>query len=164
MFKKTLCFIFAFLFSVGICSCSSKEDNKNTDPKIIDIEILQKTMLKAAPSLSNNISVNSNSEQAKDTFTSISDLDYDSVQSYFICYSKDTVADEIALICVKDKKDVQTALESLENHAEQKMSLFSDYSAKNTEKFSAFTTGNYAVLIICNEASSVKKAFEDTIK
>ena len=163
MLKKITCFLFSLLLCLNICSCSSKkEENKSIN--IIDIEVLQKAMLDAAPSLSESIQINSKAEDAETNFMGFSNLDYEKVDGFFLCYSKDAVADEIAVIRVKNNADVQSALDSLETHAEQKMSLFSDYSAKGTEKYSAFCEGNYAVLIICEEADTVKQAFINEIK
>ena len=62
------------------------------------------------------LNASSAEENAEENFKHISDLDYSKVDSYFVSYSEEGLADEIAVIAVKDPQDVKEAKESLDDH------------------------------------------------
>jgi len=90
------------------------------------------------------------------------------VDSYFVSYSSDGhKADEIVVIAVKDKADVDEAKESLTKHQQDRYNLLQSYEPKQVSRIQdglIFTKGQYAVLIITSHNDDVRKAFEDTIK
>ena len=69
---------------------------------------------KTLPVLPEMLNASSAEKDAEDKFSHISDMDYKKVDSYFVSYSSDGhKADEIVVIAVKDKADVDEAKESL---------------------------------------------------
>lgn len=86
----------------------------------------------------------------------------------FVSYSSDGhKADEIVVIAVKDKADVDEAKESLTKHQQDRYNLLQSYEPKQVSRIQdglVFTKGQYAVLIITSHNDDVRKAFEDTIK
>ena len=101
---------------------------------------------------------------AKETFSYVSDLPYDKVENFLLCYSTTGKADEIAVIAVKDSADVTKAADSLRAHVESRRKLFLQYGpaeAARVEKAQVFTKDQYAVLIICDDSPTVKTAFDD---
>ena len=78
-----------------------------------------------------------------------------------------TEADEIVVIAVKDKADVDEAKEILTRHQQDRYNLLQSYEPKQVSRIQdglVFTKGQYAVLIITSHNDDVRKAFEDTIK
>ena len=100
----------------------------------------------------------------KKTFSYISDLPFDLVDRFAVAYSVDgRLADEIAVIAVKDEADAGDALDSLRRHQQDRLKLYQTYGpqeAARVEKAQLFTRNQYAVLIICDDTTSVTDAFE----
>lgn len=163
--KCAFTLILCLLFSLSFLSCG---DNKNEDNiKTADIKKLQENMLSAATELPDMSTVNSNTEDAEELFAYLSDLKYDKVDSYFLSYANSAVADEIAVICLKEKEDVQEAADSLKKHIEERTALFSAYAPEETlrlDKAMIFSEGKYAVLIVCEQPQAVKDAFYESIE
>ena len=95
-------------------------------------------------------------------------MDYKKVDSFFISYAKEGgKADEIVVIAVKDKNDVDEAVKSLENHREDRKKLLEQYEPEQVKRIEdgvVFSQGQYAVLIICDDVSAVRSAFEKAVK
>ena len=125
-------------------------------------------MCVADPDLPEMLNASSTEKDAEDKFSHISDMDYKKVDSYFVSYSSDGhKADEIVVIAVKDKADVDEAKESLTKHQQDRYNLLQSYEPKQVSRIQdglVFTKGQYAVLIITSHNDDVRKAFEDTIK
>ena len=101
-----------------------------------------------------------------DQFAYISDLDYDKVDSFFLSYAKEGTADEIAVVAVKDVNDIDEAKQSLETHRQNRRKLLDQYEPEEVKRIDdglVFAKNQYAVLIICDDASAVKAAFEKAI-
>ena len=89
------------------------------------------------------------------------------MDSYFVSYSKEGKADEIAVIAVRNPADVDAAKKSLEAHKEDRYQLLNQYEPEEVKRIEdgiVFSQGQYAVLIICDDKDSVRKAFEETIQ
>ena len=81
-------------------------------------------------------------------------------------YSSNGTSDEIAVIELKDSQDAKKMEESLRKHLENRKKLFKNYApeqVKNIENAQLFSIGNYAVLVICKNATAVKEAFNKFI-
>ena len=89
------------------CGCGS---SRNTE--IVSMYDLRVAMEAADDSLPSMLNASSAEENAEENFKHISDLDYSKVDSYFVSYSEEGLADEIAVIAVKDPQDVKEAKES----------------------------------------------------
>jgi len=132
----------------------------------IDIFSIQSAMLDSASSLPEMATVNSNDTDAEYSFSYLSELDYENVDSYFLSFAATPVADEIAVIRMKSSDDTKDMKESLEKHLSDRISLFSTYAKDEVarlEEAEIFTEGNYAVLIICDDTKAVKDAFTKAI-
>ena len=144
---------------VGVgCQSSEKEE--------ISIYDLQKNMLAADDSLPEMLTVNSSASEAADNFSYLSDIDYEKVDAYFLAYSAEGKADEIAVIRLKEDKDVGEAKTSLEKHAQGRVSLYKTYDPSQVERAEdamVFTSGRYAVLIISDQKEDVRSAFLDSV-
>lgn len=148
-----------------VCAgCGSGKNSSNT----VSMYDLRTAMEKADPDLPEMLNASSTEKDAEDKFSHISDMDYKKVDSYFVSYSSDGhKADEIVVIAVKDKADVDEAKESLTKHQQDRYNLLQSYEPKQVSRIQdglIFTEGQYAVLIITNHNDDVRKAFEDIIK
>ncbi|MBO6140143.1 MAG: DUF4358 domain-containing protein [Agathobacter sp.] len=148
-----------------VCAgCGSGKNSSNT----VSMYDLRTAMEQADPDLPEMLNASSTEKDAEDKFSHISDMDYKKVDSYFVSYSSDGhKADEIVVIAVKDKADVDEAKESLTKHQQDRYNLLQSYEPKQVSRIQdglIFTEGQYAVLIITNHNDDVRKAFEDTIK
>ena len=148
-----------------VCAgCGSGKNSSNT----VSMYDLRTAMEQADPDLPEMLNASSTEKDAEDKFFHISDMDYKKVDSYFVSYSSDGhKADEIVVIAVKDKADVDEAKESLTKHQQDRYHLLQSYEPKQVSRIQdglIFTEGQYAVLIITNHNDDVRKAFEDTIK
>lgn len=127
---------------------------------------LRQTMEAADPSLPEMLNASSAEDDAADSFSYISDMDYDKVDSFFLSYAKEGTADEIAVVAVKDLNDVDEAKKSLEKHRENRRKLLEQYEPEEVKRIEdglVFAKDQYVVLIICDDSSAVKSAFEKAI-
>ena len=127
---------------------------------------LRQTMEAADSSLPEMLNASSAEDNAEDSFSYISDMDYDKVDSFFLSYAKEGTADEIAVVAVKDLNDVDEAKKSLEKHRENRRKLLEQYEPEEVKRIEyglVFAKDQYVVLIICDDSSAVKSAFEKAI-
>jgi hypothetical protein len=130
---------------------------------------LRKAMEEADTSLPEMTSLSTNDENAESLFTdNISDMDYDKIDDFFVSYAiEGKNADEIVVIAVKDKNDVNEAKETLEEHRESRRKLFDQYEPEQVQRIEEgliFTEKQYAVLIICDNQDGVRKVFEGAVE
>lgn len=127
---------------------------------------LRQAMEAADSSLPEMLNASSTEDNAADSFSYISDMDYDKVDSFFLSYAKEGTADEIAVVAVKDLNDVDEAKKSLEKHRENRRKLLEQYEPEEVKRIEdglVFAKDQYVVLIICDDSSAVKNAFEKAI-
>lgn len=163
MRTKLLSVLCVLCLALGLCACSGGGGTTDTTAKA-DMEDLQAALLAADPSLPEMLSVTGDVEDAARLFTYVSDFPYEKVENFLLSYSATGKADEIAVIAVKDKADVDAAAQTLRAHLEDRLKLFRQYEPEEVaraEQGQVFTSGPYAVLIICDDGAAVKTAFED---
>ena len=144
------------------CGCGG---TKTSDT--VSMYDLRQTMEAADKSLPEMLNASSADENAADQFAYISDLDYDKVDSFFLSYAKEGTADEIAVVAVKDVNDIDDAKQSLETHRQNRRKLLDQYEPEEVKRIDdglVFAKDQYAVLIICDDASADKAAFEKAIE
>ena len=144
------------------CGCGG---TKTSDT--VSMYDLRQTMEAADKSLPEMLNASSADENAADQFAYISDLDYGKVDSFFLSYAKEGTADEIAVVAVKDVNDIDEAKQSLETHRQNRRKLLDQYEPEEVKRIDdglVFEKDQYAVLIICDDASAVKAAFEKAIE
>ena len=132
----------------------------------VSMHDLQTAMLAADSSLPEMTAVNDASENAKNLFSYLSDLDYDKVAGFFLAYSAQGRADEVAVIETRDVKDVASAVDTLKKHRENRVKLYQSYQPDQVARAQnalIFDRGNYAVLIISDNQDSIRAAFEKAV-
>ena len=149
----------AALFSLLLGGCTVSQAVAGT----ADMGQLQKAMLDADSTLPEMISITGSVDDASQLFTYLSELPYEKVENFLLSYSATGKADEVAVVAVKNPEDVESAAESLRTHMANRIKLFQQYTpeeAIRAEKGIVFTKDQYAVLIICDDSTAVKTAFE----
>ncbi len=144
----------------GMCmtGCGSQERQP-----AVSMYDLSRAMMEADDTLPDMSYVSSSDENAADLFTYLSDLEYDLVDSYFLSYSSEGRADEIAVIALKDADDAAKAKASIEAHVNDRVHMYEQYDPSQTgraENALIFTKDQYAVLIISDRQNDVKSAFD----
>lgn len=144
------------------------ESNSGAETSAVSMYDLRTAMEGADTSLPAMLNASSVEEDAESNFKNISEkLEYEKIDSYFISYSEDgEYADEIVVIAMKDRADVEEALDCLKQHRDNRYKLYEQYQpreVKRVEDGLIFSQEQYAVLIISDNSSAVKKAFEQAI-
>lgn len=161
--KRILLFCLAALLALSLCACGGEPQS---DGAQVNMPQLQQAMLAADPSLQQMTSVTSEAADGETLFAYVSALPYDKVESFLLSYSSAGKADELAVIAVKDSKDVEEAAQSLRDHVQQRLQLFRQYGpdqAARVEQAQVFTKDNCAVLIIADQSQAVREALEQTL-
>ena len=152
----------------GSNSADGNNDNANAgvNKDKADMKALAEECIAADSSLPAMLTVDSSFNDAARQFAFISDVEYDLVDSFFLAYSESGLADEIAVIKMKDSADAETMKKSLEEHIDDRIKLFSSYQAdqvERVEKNSCYKNGEYVVLIICDGKNKVRKVIDNYI-
>lgn len=161
--KRILLFCLAALLVLSLCACGGEPQSGGAQ---VNMSQLQQAMLAADPSLQQMTSVTSEAADGETLFAYVSALPYDKVESFLLSYSSAGKADELAVIAVKDSKDVEEAAQSLRDHVQQRLQLFRQYGpdqAARVEQAQVFTKDNCAVLIIADQSQAVREALEQTL-
>ena len=162
--KKTLLVCLAALLALTLCACGGEAQGGGSAQ--VNMSQLQRAMLAADPSLQQMTSVTSEAADGETLFAYVSALPYSKVESFLLSYSSAGQADELAVIAVKDTKDVEEAAQSLRDHVQQRLQLFRQYGpdqAARVEQALVFTQDNCAVLIIADQSQAVREALEQTL-
>ena len=162
MIKKVFCTMIAMLLCLTIASCG----NESSEVDSVSLYSLQTSMLEADKDLPEMTSVSSSNDNAEDLFAFLSDFDYKKVEGFFLAYSSEGLADEIAVVRLKNKSDVSDMLKTLEDHVEGRKNLYASYQpdqVSRVENALIFDKGNYVVLIISKNQNSIKTSFENGI-
>lgn len=163
--KHTLLSLAALILTASLLTACG-EKPKETAPTVSMYD-LGKAMTSADETLPEMTNVNSNAENAQELFAYVSDMDYEKTDGFFLSYSAEGKADEIAVIAVKDATNVTEAETSLKDHLDSRVKLYTQYDPSQVQRANSalvFTSGRYAVLIICDNSDKVKEAFEDFLK
>jgi len=124
---------------------------------------LQMAMLAADSTLPKMSSVNGSTENAEKLFSYLSDFPYEKVEDFFLAYSSEGKADEVAVIALKNAADAAEAKQTLKKHTENRIKLYQQYEPSQVERVQKaliFTSGKYVGLIICNNSPAVKATFD----
>ena len=158
--KKIFSIALVCVLAIQMVGCGNS-NNK------IDMTKLEKTMMAADVDMPTMLAVNSDSDNTKDLFAYLSDMDYSKVDKYFLHYAQEGTAEEVAVIKVKNSKDVDEAKKSLEKHIKDRIAFYKSYDPTQVDRANdaqIFVKDDYAVLIVSDNASEIKKAFEDSFK
>ena len=157
--KRIAAFILALALCFSLCACA--------DDKEISIYDLQKAMLSADGQLPEMLTVSFSDSDAEKKFAYLSDMDYSKVEGYFLAYSADGTAYEIAVICLENSDDEAEAKASLQSHLQDRVNLYKTYEpaqASRAEDALIISQGRCTALIMCDNPEAVKAAFQEFLK
>lgn len=149
------------LLCLSIVGCGKK--NEKTLEQI-DMKKLQETMLAADETLPKMKISSSDDDNADLNFSSLSDIDYNRIASYFYAYAKDGTAQEIAVIQLKNPKDEAVLMQSLQKHVDNRIKTLQEYNPEQVtmaEKAVITRKSGCVTLIISEKNGLIQNAFED---
>lgn len=160
--EKYITIIISVLLALSLCACSS---NTATNVSMYD---LNKAITEKAK-FSDMQYASSSDENPEEIFENISNMSYSKVKAFFISYATNGTgnADEVAVIQVKNKKDVTEALSTLNSHLEFRKSLYNNYDKSQLEKLNnAIVTSknDFAIIIVSDNPDVIKTAFFNYIQ
>ena len=155
--KKIIIGIISLVLVLSMAACSSVTESA-------DVNAIGKSVVKAAGKLPEMLTVSSDSDDAETLFKSISDMDYSKIDGFYLSYSADGTAYEIAVVEAKDESDIKELEKSLSAHLTSRINLYKAYSPKQTaqaEKAEIVTSGKLCAMIMCEDTASAVKAFKN---
>lgn len=154
---KILALVLSALAALSFTACGSKQPvETDMTPK----EIAQ-TLIASQTELPEMIQVTSN-EEFTTWVTSYYAINADYVSEGVIYYAEDAEVSEIAVLVMTDTKYGKAVQTALEGYIANRAELFGYYApdqAAIANKSIAVVNGNYAALLICEDASAAKTAF-----
>ena len=155
--KKAACLMLAVWMLAACFGCAGDTDEPNIDP-----EVIGRAMLEVDTTLPDMVARSSKDDDAKDSFSFLSDLSYSKVEEYFYAYADAGTAEEIAVVKLKDKSDAAAMMESLNDHVEARQGTFEEYDPEQvplTENAVVIREGRYVALIISEKNGLVQNEF-----
>ncbi len=156
--KKVI--LLLIVIALAFCSCSKG------GAQSVSLYDLKDKMVGAATKFSDMKYASSADDGAEGIFANITEMEYSKVEAFFVYYAADGTgnADEIAVIQVKNKKDVALAGAALEKHIRNRRALYATYDTSQLykldgAKYAAY--GNVVCAVVCDEADAVSNAFYD---
>lgn len=154
--------IMSCVFTMTACQKKKEkaDTGKYTSTEVSDVIVKSMTDL---PEMNTDKSGDSKAEHI---FAVLSDIEYDRIEDFTYLRAKEdnNLAEEIAVIRVKDKNDLAIVKKGLEERVTHRKDYFVQYNKPDevTKVENAVITvkGNYAVMIIGNQAGNGKYEFE----
>ncbi|SFQ28784.1 protein of unknown function [Lachnospiraceae bacterium XBB1006] len=165
-FKKLAALVLAGCMCMSVVSGCGKKETKEVEAKV-DFEKLQKDMMTTQDELPEMTTISSKDETGEELFATLSDMEYDKVQDYFYSHASDGKASEVAVVFVKDEKDVDAMLDSLRDFKESRVLTYENYSPDQVEiakQAVVFAKGNYVCYIMNEKFSHIKATFEKAME
>lgn len=154
--KKILSGLFGCVFSICVlsgCSSATKKDVsvKNINEKISKVTNISEMRQGQKEKIEKLYNINSNEIQEFVLYTAPSNIK----------------SEEIAIIKVKDEKDVDNIKDKIEKRVEVQGNNFKDYLPKEyglIEKHILKSNGKYVLLAISKDGEKIEKVFDDALK
>lgn len=159
MKKKLLMLISIIAISAALCACGNDEkSNSNIQPDVTKI----KDDIVATIEFPDMVDANS------DNIDLMYSLDADIFDSISVIYAgSGGYADEVTVIKLKSKDDIENVKKVLEGRVADRLIAFEGYAPLETaklEKAVVKTNGNYVFLAICDDSKKAEKIFDDAFK
>lgn len=147
---------------LGLTACGQKTEAEGK----LDLPTLKDEMLAADKSLPEMKCVSSFEDGGEEYFAYLSDVRYDKIQDYFYAYAAAGTAQEVAVIHVRDEKDIKEVEKSIKDHVKSRILTFENYAPDQVatmEKALVFHKDQYVILISSPEPSYLKAALEKAL-
>jgi hypothetical protein len=147
-------------------STEDKADSDKAEAQTVSMYDLSKEVIEAADGLPEMTTVNSEAADADRLFSYISDVEYSKIDSFFLSYSTEGKADEIAVVKLKDISDMNEVMDSFRSHLKDRTNIYKSYGAdqvKRVEDAKLYSKGDYAVLLICDNKKKIISVIDKAI-
>ena len=160
-----LCAVMAACLAAG-CQNGAQRSEGSTgktaqSEQSADLSGLRDKML-AAAELPEMLSVTDKSSRPERKLATITDIDYQKTDGFFIDYAADGTAYEIAVIALKSADDMPSLEKSLRSHIQKRTEQYRYYApgqVTRAESAKVVSDGKRAALIMCDDVKAVEKAF-----
>ena len=155
--KRLLAAALLLTLALSLAACGG---GHGTDPVTLGAVLVEKA--EALPDMT-TVSSESRDAAGAELFPYLSDMDYSLVAGFYLSYSTSGSAEEIALIRVKDPRDLAEARASLERHLSSRSNLFRTYDPGQNAMVEAAhiaASGDTAALFICKNAGELEREFK----
>lgn len=156
MKKIVLGLIFVAMLSLALAGCSNNDDSAAVEPTLTAKEMTEQM----AETTEEPAQLELEGEQLKDFYN----LDPELLEDYSIRIPMMNVkTNEIAIMKVKDEKDLQTVEEAAKKRAEAVQKQFEQYlqdQYENAKNYKLVTKGNYVLLIISDKADELLEVYD----
>ena len=165
---RSIRYILAAVLTVGLLFMMTACGGGDSATTLKDVPSadLAKAMSEAESSLPDMETLTEEDPEPEIILTSVSDIEFDKVEGFFICYSKEGKADEIVVLKMKDAADAAEAETSLNTHKEKRSSMYATYDPSQVSRVDngiVFSEGQYAVLIVTDHPTDVQAAFSAAV-
>ena len=163
MMKKTIAVV--LLLSLALALLSACGGGASS----VSMFDLNKAMCAATDEFGEMKYASSADDDADGLFANVSSMDYSKVAGFFVTYAASGKgnADEIVVIEVKNKADVNEAADSLRAHLENRRALYATYDTTQVKKLEdgrVLTSGSLAALVVADDADEICRAFSAFVK
>lgn len=158
MFKKSIIpLLLVFLISI-IAGCGSLQTSASKNPSIGDIE----AKIKQATDISNMRKGDSSK------FKKLYSINSNEIEAFLLYTAPSNLkADEIAVIKVKDSKDIDSIKSKISKRVDKQTASFKGYLPDEyylIQKNVVKVNGNYICFIISKDAEKISAAFDESFK
>ena len=156
--RRGTALLLACVLLFALCSCNEKKEKK----KEIDVHTLCHKITESV-TLPEMLELRDDDKDPAKGFSTICGLDYAKVEAFDLYFAADGTAYEIAVIKLKDEKDIDALKKSLKDHVKQRIDGFRTRMPDEiTRAESTVITDNdkYAALVMCDEPERGKAAFD----
>ncbi|MCR5149366.1 MAG: DUF4358 domain-containing protein [Eubacterium sp.] len=165
----------SLLLSMTACGKKAQAVNKEAvtekgvtekEDVVLSMYDVSKACIEADDSLPEMTTVNSNGDDADRLFAYLSDIDYEKIDSFFLAYSTEGKADEIALVKLKDLSDMNSMMDSFQAHLKNRADIYRSYDADQVSRVDdalVYNYDRYAVLVISDNKKIVKNIIDEAI-
>lgn len=167
--RKSFALIFTLVIVLSVSvGCDDKEETKPVSGDDFAGKYTSSQLYDTISSSMNDLpsmTVVYSDDDKDDVLSLLSEIDKDKVIDYVFAYSMEGKPEEIAVIQVKSREDVEQVKKNLEERIESRQKSFSVYShdEKELEKFSSAKVdakSNYIMMVIGTQATNGKYAFD----
>lgn len=179
--KKIITCLVALSMCLLACGCNTNNANSENSPsssqtdntqiaKIDAKEIIESMFSKTNdfPDYATLFSHDENGNEIdgwKDGFGALySDFSSEKVSEFAIYYSTETTADELTVVVLKDKNDVEELKNVMKNYISTRISQFENYGPEEVPKLQSakiISKDNYVALIVCDNPEEISAGFKE---
>lgn len=158
IYKNAIGFGCCFLLAIILSACGSSGQVSESASEMVS------AMVSADASFPEYTLLTSDDADAELNFTSLSDFSYSKVAEYAYAYSSEGLAEEVAVVRLKDSSDAASFMNTLTKHVESRIGTMEAYAPDQVsvlENHILTHEGAYVCLIVSEKNGLQKSVFQD---